>query len=391
MSAKVSGGDEMKKGREKRFNTTATDIQTETGELTIFISGRLSLDTMDEVVREVRALIKRTQPAAVAIDCSGIDYLDSAGAMALLSITEDMASRSVPCRLANLREDHRNVLELLDPSALSVRTRASGRSYPGLISYIGEASRAAVNDGVMLMTFLGDVIHALGHSCVHPRSIRWNDVLHYMARAGVEGLPIVGLISLLVGLIIAFMSSLQLKPLGGNIFVASLVGIAVVKELGPLMTAIIVAGRSGSAFAAEIGTMVVNEELDALVTMGFDPVEFLALPKVVAALLVVPLLTLYADLFGLVGGLIVGVVGMDLTVGTYVNQTAISISLNDVATGLVKSIVFAALIAGIGCHKGLQVKRGAEGVGAATTSAVVSAIFLIVVADSVFAIVFHYV
>ena len=381
----------MKKGRKQFLHVTGKDGVKESGELTIFISGWLSLDTMDEMLREVRALIERKRPAAVALDCSGVEHLDSAGAMVLLSITEELKSRSIPCRLNNLTEDYENVLALLDPSALSVRTRAPGRPYQGVMSYIGEASLAAVNDMVMLMTFLGGIIRVLGRCCVRPRSVRWNDVLHYTARAGVEGLPIVGLISLLVGLIIAFMSSLQLKPLGGNIFVASLVGIAVVKELGPLMTAIIVAGRSGSAFAAEIGTMVVNEELDALVTMGFDPLEFLALPKVVAALLVVPLLTLYADLFGLVGGLIVGVVGMDLTVGTYLNQTAVSISLNDVGTGLMKSLVFAALIAGIGCHRGLQVKRGAEGVGAATTSAVVSAIFLIVVADSVFAIVLHYI
>lgn len=381
----------MKKSKKKPLNATTVNVLEEAGELTLSISGRLSLDTMDDVLREVRPLIQEKHPAAVALDCGGVEHLDSAGAMVLLSITEELKSRSIPCRLNNLTEEYENVLALLDPSALSVRARAPARPDQGVMSYIGEASLAAVNDGAMLMTFLGGIIRALGRCCVRPRSVRWNDVLHYMARAGVEGLPIVGLISLLVGLIIAFMSSLQLKPLGGNIFVASLVGIAVVKELGPLMTAIIVAGRSGSAFAAEIGTMVVNEELDALVTMGFDPLEFLALPKVVAALLVVPLLTLYADLFGLVGGLIVGVVGMDLTVGTYLNQTAVSISLNDVATGLMKSIVFAALIAGIGCHRGLQVKRGAEGVGAATTSAVVSAIFMIVVADSVFAIVLHYI
>jgi phospholipid/cholesterol/gamma-HCH transport system permease protein len=212
-----------------------------------------------------------------------------------------------------------------------------------------------------------------------------------MKKAGAEALPIVGLISLLIGLIMAFMSSLQLKQFGANIYVAALVGIAIVKELGPMMTAIIVAGRSSSAFAAEIGTMMVNEEVDALVTMGFDPVRFLAVPKVMAALVVVPLLTLYAMMFGILGGVIVGVLGLDLTLYTYIQQSVKSIEVWDVVTSLIKSGVFAGLIAGIGCQRGFHVSGGAEGVGEATTSAVVSAIFLIIIADSAFAILLHYV
>jgi phospholipid/cholesterol/gamma-HCH transport system permease protein len=206
----------------------------------------------------------------------------------------------------------------------------------------------------------------------------------------VDGLPIVGLISLLLGLILAFMSSLQLKQFGANIYVASLLAIAIVKELGPIMTAILVAGRSGSAFAAEIGTMMVNEEVDALSTMGFTPVQFLAVPKVLAAMIVVPLLTIYADIFGIMGGVIVGVLGLDLTVYTYLKETQRSLTLLDITTSLIKSGVFAVLIAGIGCQRGFQVRGGAEAVGSATTSAVVAAIFLIIVTDSAFALVFHY-
>jgi phospholipid/cholesterol/gamma-HCH transport system permease protein len=240
------------------------------------------------------------------------------------------------------------------------------------------------------MVFLGDLIIVLGRSLAHPRSVRWSEVTFYMKKAGIEALPIVGLISVLIGLIIAFMSSLQLKQFGANMYVAALVGISIVKELGPMMTAIIVAGRSGSAFAAEIGTMMVNEEVDALVTMGFNPIQFLAVPKVMAAMVVVPLLTLYAMMFGIFGGLVVGVTGLDLTLYTYLNQTFENIHLRDFITSLIKSGVFAALIAGIGCQRGFRVSGGAEAVGEATTSAVVSAIFLIVAADSAFAVVLHY-
>jgi phospholipid/cholesterol/gamma-HCH transport system permease protein len=201
----------------------------------------------------------------------------------------------------------------------------------------------------------------------------------------------VSLISLLVGVIIAFMSSLQLKQFGATTYVAALVGFAMVRELGPLMTAIIVAGRSGSAFSAEIGSMMINEEVDALTTMGFDPVRFLAIPKVLASILVVPLLTIYSAFFGIVGGLMVGVLGLDLTVHSFIKQTMESFKVFDVVSSLIKAAVFAMMISGIACQRGFQVRGGAEAVGAATTSAVVAGIFLIVLANSAFAIILYYI
>ena len=206
-----------------------------------------------------------------------------------------------------------------------------------------------------------------------------------------DGLPIVALIGLLIGLIIAFMSFLQLKQLGANIYVPALVSFGMIKELGPIMTAILVAGRSGSAFAAEIGTMVVNEEVDALHTMGFDPIRFLAVPKVLATIIVVPILTIYADFFGILGGMLIGVTSLDLTVKTYITQSIKTIHVFDVVTSLIKAAVFAGLISAIGCQRGFQVRAGAQDVGKFTTSAVVTAIFLIVVVDSIFAIMLYYI
>jgi len=207
----------------------------------------------------------------------------------------------------------------------------------------------------------------------------------------VDGLPIVAIIGLLTGLIIAFMSFLQLKMVGANIYVPSLVSFAMIKELGPLMTAILVAGRSGSAFAAEIGTMVVNEEVDALHTMGFEPIRFLAIPKIIATVIVAPILTVYADFFGIVGGMIIGITSLDLTIQTYVTQSMKTIHVFDIVTSIIKAAVFAGLISAIGCQKGFQVRSGAQDVGKFTTSAVVVAIFMIVVADSIFAIMFYYI
>ena len=237
---------------------------------------------------------------------------------------------------------------------------------------------------------MGMLISEIISSLLKPASVRWSDTLTYMKKAGVDSLPILSLISFLLGLIMAFMSSLQLKQFGANIYVASLVGLAMVRELGPIITAILVAGRSGSAFAAEIGTMKVNEEVDALVTMGFDPVRFLAVPKVFAAMVVVPILTLFSDLFAIFGGLLVGTLGLDITPYAYLRQTAASFTSFDIVAGIAKSVVFAMLIAGIGCQRGFEVRGGAQAVGNATTSAVVSSLFLIIVTDSVFAIVLNY-
>ncbi len=211
-----------------------------------------------------------------------------------------------------------------------------------------------------------------------------------MKKVGVDALPIVGLISFLLGLIMAFMSSVQLQQFGANIYVASLVSLAMVRELGPIMTAIIVAGRSGSAFAAEIGTMKISDEVDALFTMGFDPTRFLVVPKILASVITVPILTLFSDLFAITGGLVVGVFMLDLTTNAYMTQTLKTLTLFDIFWGFLKAAVFALLIAGIGCLRGFQVRGGAAEVGQATTSAVVSSIFLIILADAVFAVILRY-
>ncbi|MGD2038947.1 MAG: ABC transporter permease, partial [Desulfobacterales bacterium] len=239
-------------------------------------------------------------------------------------------------------------------------------------------------------SFIGSVCLALIYVCLRPRSLRTDDTFAAMKKVGVDALPVVGLISFLLGLIMAFMSSVQLQQFGANIYVASLVSLAMVRELGPIMTAIIVAGRSGSAFAAEIGTMKISDEVDALFTMGFDPTRFLVVPKIVAAVITVPILTLFSDLFAIMGGLVVGVFMLDLTVNAYTAQTLKTLTLFDVFWGFLKAAVFALLITGTGCLKGFQVRGGAAEVGQATTSAVVSSIFLIILADAVFAVMLRY-
>jgi len=378
----------------EKMETTGYRISVEgkTGEeATIRLAGRLSLDDLKPLMADLQAIPGRLKPRRLAVDLAGVEYLDSAGALALIELENLANSLTIPFDLLNVSGTNHGLLGLIDREALQRPPLRPESVRPAVVEKLGEVARSQYRDFLEVMSFVGDLVMAIAWSLAHPRSVRWEDVKFYMKRAGADGLPIVALISLLLGLIMAFMSSLQLKQFGANIYVANLVTLAMVRELGPIMTAILVAGRSGSAFAAEIGTMVVNDEVNALVTMGFDPIRFLAVPKVLAAMVVVPILTVYADVFAILGGLIVGITGLDLTFFTYVQQTKASIRVFDFATSLIKAVVFAMLIAGIGCQRGFQVKGGAEGVGMSTTSAVVSAIFLIILADSAFAIMLHYI
>ncbi len=358
---------------------------------TVFLSGDVALKSILQIHSRLLRITEDIKPQSITVDLSGVRYLDSNGALILLKYRDSLEKRAIPTQFVHMTDDAARIFGLLDFRHLKAAAAPYPADHPGFFIRVGVIGRRAYAGFVLLMIFVGEVISSLIYSARHPRSIRWDAVFLYMKRAGVDGLPIVGLISFLIGLIMAFMSSLQLRQFGANIYVASLVALAIVKELGPIMTAILVAGRSGSAFAAEIGTMMVNEEVDALTTMGFDSTRFLVIPKVLASVVVVPMLTVYADVIGVLGGLVVGVTGLDLTFSSYVKQTMSSIKVFDIGSSLVKSVCFALLISGIVCHRGFQVRGGAEAVGEAATSAVVSAIFLIIVCDSAFAIMLHYI
>ena len=359
-------------------------------DLSLRLAGEFRLQNLTAFKREFDQYFRGKGVLYVVIDFSGITYIDSAAALAFIQIKKRAATQNIDCSLINLNDEAKGILSVIHDDALTRPPIKLPDTDNSVFSQIGQSSLFIARDFISFMAFIGELVVATVYTIRHPRSLRVKDIFFYMRRAGVDGLPIVGLIGLLTGLIIAFMSFLQLKQLGANIYVPALVSFAMLKELGPLMTAILVAGRSGSAYAAEIGTMVVNEEVDALATMGFDPIRFLAIPKILATVVVVPILTIYSVCFGILGGMIIGVTSLDLTVSTYFTQSIKTIKVFDIATSLVKAGVFAALIAAIGCQRGFQVRAGAQDVGKFTTSAVVTAIFLIVVADSVFAIMFYY-
>jgi len=364
--------------------------ETDEGSVTIFIQGRMDASTTSSIIRDLGERLKASPPSSLTVDLEKVTYLDDFGALVLVELKRIMADEKGEFRLKNASAKAKEILAILNFDSLGKRTSFVKNRPPDIITRLGEATMEYYSDFKYMLSFVGSVCLSLIHVCIHPGSLRKEDTLLYMQRTGVDALPIVGLISFLLGLIMAFMSSVQLQQFGANIYVASLVSLSMVRELGPIMTAIIVAGRSGSAFAAEIGTMRISEEIDALFTMGFDPTRFLVVPKIIAAVIMVPVLTLFSDLFAILGGLLVGVSMLDLTANAYITQTVRTLTLFDIFWGLMKSSIFALLIAWIGCLRGFQVRGGAAAVGQATTSAVVSSIFLIILSDSIFSVILRY-
>jgi phospholipid/cholesterol/gamma-HCH transport system permease protein len=360
------------------------------GGTTISFHGRMDSSNAGSLMEDLSRYFSKNPPGNLTVDMENVIYLDDFGALVLVELRKIAVNGNGDFNLLHPSEKIREMLMFLRFDSLFKKVSFEKKRRQGVFVRLGEKTYDILIDIKYAISFIGAITLSLGHHLAHPKALRREDTLDYMQKTGVDGLPIVALISFLMGLIMAFMSSVQLEQFGANIYVASLVGLSMTRELGPIMTAIIVAGRSGSAFAAEIGTMKISEEVDALFTMGFDPVGFLVIPKLIAAIVMVPILTLFSDIFAIAGGLLVGVFMLDLTAGAYVAQTINTLTLFDVFWGVFKSGIFGLLITWVGCLRGFQVSGGAASVGQATTSAVVSSIFLIILFDSIFSVILRY-
>ena len=360
------------------------------GGYTIRLKGRLSIETASKSLEELlHTLRKKTRP--FYFDLTDIAALDDYGALVLFEVKHQLKIPDADFHMINPPETYKKTLSLVNFDFDERCAVATGRRRSNVIVDLGAGTLDALSMVKFLVSFIGAIALALVEVFKRPRALRINDTVAHMKSTGVDALPVVGLISFLLGLIIAFLSALQLKQFGANIYVASLVAMAMVSELGPIMTAIVVSGRTGSAFAAEIATMKISEEIDALVAMCFNPTLFLVIPRLIASFITIPLLTVFANFFGIAGGLLIGVALLRLSTGAYINQTIEALTLFELFWGLMKSCVFAVLISGIGCLKGFQARGGAAAVGQAATSAVVTSIFFIILFDSLFAIIRSYI
>lgn len=354
-------------------------------ETILFLSGRLDERTVAECWSEALAATERS--GEVCVDCAGVDYCGGAG-LALLVALEDAAQRKGgPLRIEGLAPRFREIYKQIDREKLR-GTPAPPRGHGGWVADVGFVAAERAGDWRAETEFVGEVGTGLVSLARHPRRLRVREWWHIVEKAGSNALPIVGLVSFLTGVIIAFQAAMPMRQFGVDIFVVNLVALAITRELGPIMTAVVLAGRTGSAFAAEIGTMKVNEEVAALTTMGLNPVRFLAVPRVLAGIAVTPLLTVFSMAAGIAGGLVVMML-IDFPLSTLMNQLSGALKLQDIAAGLIKSFFFGAVVAGVGCLRGLRTGAGPAAVGDATTRSVVTGIFLIVVLDAIFAVVYY--
>jgi phospholipid/cholesterol/gamma-HCH transport system permease protein len=321
----------------------------------------------------------------LVLEDAGISGWDSALLAVLVRLEKRCRAGGVEVDAGGLPKGLRDLLALAFAVPEKTGTRSEAHR-PSLLARVGSATLDAGQGGRAVLEFLGSSILSLVRFVTWRARYQRSDLVLFMQQCGAEAVPIVSLISFLVGLILAFVGVQQLALFGAEIYVANLVGIAMAREMGCIMTGIIMAGRTGAAFAAQLGTMTVNEEIDALSTLGIDPMDFLVLPRMLALIVMMPLLCLYADAVGILGGALIGVASSDLTLVQYFQQTRASFGLDHVVIGVVKASVFGVLVAVAGCLRGMQSGRSASAVGAAATSAVVLGIVWIIATDAVFAV-----
>lgn len=351
------------------------------------LQGELRMRDADALWKELSAAVADIHDGAVTFDLSRVSVMDGGILSMLLHLRAMLAERGARLELSGANDHTAALIELYGGNERVVRP---ARKKPeGIVAHVGRATVSVLAEARLVIEFLGQMVVAAVNVARRPRTGNWHDTLPFVERTGVDALPIVLLINSLVGFVMAFQAAKQLATYGANIYVADLVGISVTRELAPLMTAIIVCGRSGAAIAAELGTMKVSEEIDALRTLGLGPVSYLVLPRALALVLVVPVLTLLGDIVGIAGGTLVASTSLGVSPQAYLNETLIAVQPFDVGTGLLKSAAFAITIALIACQQGFATSGGAEGVGRRATSTVVSSLFCIVLLDTLFTVIFR--
>jgi phospholipid/cholesterol/gamma-HCH transport system permease protein len=365
------------------------DYQTpEEGILCLLIRGRLDAENTAPLWAQAVKKLAETKPETLVIDASAIEYCDGTGIGLLLELKRRQSEHNRRIQIDGLKPEFQQLMILFDPGRITEPLKEKF-SIARSVKRAGRLGFHIWDDLCTQISFLGELVVKFLAAVLKPGSIRWTDTFLLAEKSGANAVGITCMLGFLIGLILAFQSARGMEKYGAQIYVADLVVIVLFRELGPLITAVIFAARSGSAYAAELGTMRVNEEIDAMTTMGLDPVKFLAVPRMIAGLFMMPLLTMFNLLCGLIG---CGVVMLSLGFPpiTYLNRIQEAASLGDFTGGMIKTLVFGMLVAGVGCLRGLQTGTGASAVGDSATRAVVTSIIGIVVVDGVFAVVYFF-
>jgi phospholipid/cholesterol/gamma-HCH transport system permease protein len=355
------------------------------GRTTLSVGGRWTVFTLGPLDRLIEAL---KLDRADAIDVSELEELDTAGAAELVRLANRAGSKQAPLPIEGAQETHAQLIELVAKQKLRPEKKLQVSWIKGQLIFLGTTAFGLLLQARNLLAFFGETLVVMFGIMRSPRRLRSTAVVNLMEEVWLRALPIVGTLVFLIGFVLAYQGIEQLARFGAQAFAVDMVGLSVLREIGVLLTAIIVAGRSGSAFTAQIGTMRVNLEVDAMSTMGLHPIEVLVIPRIIALLLTMPLLAFFANMMGLLGGGLATVIFLDFTLVQYFERLQEVIDINHFWAGMIKAPVFAFVIAVVGCYEGLQVTGSAESVGRQTTKAVVESIFLVIILDAVFSILF---
>ncbi len=356
----------------------------------VALGGRWSINQAANLDEDLRRLTPGSAQS-VSIDMAGVEALDTAVAWVLYRTISRLRGAGYAAEFTRAAPEQTALIDLVKANHTPVECRPP-REPPvrAIVAHVGKATLEVLGEAIKIVAFLGVTAQTLGRSIVKPRRIRFTSLVSHMEQAGIDSLPIVGLISFLIGVVLAYQGADQLRRFGAEIFVVDLLGVSILREIGILLTAIVIAGRLGSAFTAAIGSMKVREEIDAMRTLGLDPMEVLVMPRLVALVLTMPVLAFFADIMGLLGGGLLSWGALGISPGQFLDRLIDAVPMWSFWVGIIKAPVFAFLIAMIGCYEGFQVSGSAESVGRHTTKAVVEAIFLVIVVDAGFSILFAY-
>lgn len=354
--------------------------------LKITFSGKLDVDSVAKIWQPCVCVVREQHPNFLVLDFKDVDYCDGAGIALIEVLQRQQLRRDKSSTIHNLNPNFQKFLEYVEQQHSNVEQVTSSQiSFPEKLGYIAVDILKILRDNI---TFLGVLSYQLFFSLLNPKKICWADFFRVVEETGPQAVPIVALIGFLIGLISTFQAAPSFADYGLQIYMVNLVGLGLVREMGPLLTAVLLSGRTASAFAAEIGTMQINQEIDALKTMGIDPIRFLVIPRILAAMIVTPILEVFFIIFGLLGSLIV-MLSMGYTADAFYHQLYLAIAPLDYIGGMIKVFAFGLVIAGVGCLHGIKTRFGAQAVGRSTTQAVVSSLIMLVVVDGVFAFVYY--
>lgn len=365
--------------------TQSASISFDAQQQALICRGWWVIDAVTLLQQAFAAISWPKQLTNLVVDGEGVEKLDTAGAWFLVSMLAQLKSQNRNLELKNFSAQQQELIELITKHSAKI-SEGVVPTKTSWLANLGKQTLEAINQQRLFFTFIGEMVFALLNWLRHPARIQWKLIFNTVESSGYRALPIIGLLVFLIGIVLTYQMGLQLRNFGANIYIVNLIGLSMLREFAPLITAIIIAGRSGSAFTAQLGTMKANEEMDALQTLGIAPIERLVLPRVLGLMIALPLLTVWSDVLGVIGGMVMSKQLLNIHFIDFLLRFQEAITLKTLLIGILKAPVFAMIIASVGCFQGFQVTGSAESVGRLTTRSVVQGIFLIICVDALFSI-----